>query len=88
MAKKTNNDNNFWNLLAMIALLLIGIATILGAIISNEITVVFTAIASLIAFAMVTIRAFYWIKGKGLVWLIIYIVCVAAWIVGYGIILF
>lgn len=88
MAKNTKNDNNFWNLLAMIALLLIGIATILGAVVPNDITVVFTAIASLIAFAMVSIRAFYFIKGKGLIWLIIYIICIAAWIVGYGIILF
>lgn len=89
MAKNTKNDNNFWNLLAMVALLLIGVATIISAVLTEStFTIVLSSIASLIAFAMVSVRAFFWVKGKGLVWLIIYIVCIAAWVVGYGIILF
>lgn len=83
MSKNNNGFKSMMNLLAFVAIILIAVSLILSKInFASSIKVACTTIANAIAYVMVAISSFYFVRSRrGIAYLITWIVCVVVIIV-------
>lgn len=83
MSKNNNGFKSVMNLLAFVAIILIALSLVLSKInFANSIKEACTLIANVIAYLMVAISSFYFVKSRrGIAYLITWIVCVVVIVV-------